>query len=427
MAMFFYDFLWTLILILAVPFVSLLGKERVSERLALRLPECPVGEGNLWIHALSVGEVVSAIPLVKAVRKKFPDTDVVFSVTTSRGMAIARDGVGSDVKALVTMPLDTWWSVRRMVNCLKPSIFILVETDIWPGLIHHLRKKGIRTVLVNGRISPRTFASYRRLPTLIRWMFEPLELCLMQSDLDRERLLEIGVGPGKVKNVGNIKFDRNWELMGQPERKDWLRLLGVRPGIPLWVAGSLHRGEERSILEIFRRLLTPFPGLRLILVPRDIERSSEIRSISQGMGFKTVLRTALSMNRAPYEVLILDTVGELGRVYGLSTISFVGGSLVPVGGHNLLEPASFGCPVLFGPYTHNFVSMSESLTEAGGGLRVADGEELFDKMEMLLSNSEKRDEMGRLAREFVEQNRGALDRVLSYIADSSWPLADDSR
>jgi len=418
MVRFFYDFSWTLILILSIPFVALLGKGRLSERLALIFPEGFLGEDNIWIHALSVGEVVSAISLVKALRAKFPEKDIVFSVTTSKGMTIARDEVASRVKALVTMPVDAWWCVRRIVNYTKPSIFVLVETDIWPGLIHHLRKRGIKSILVNGRISPRTYKSYTMLPSLIRRMFQPLEFCLMQSEPDSGRLLEIGIEPGKVKTVGNIKFDRNWEPMRPAEQKVWMNRLGIEPGTTVWVAGSTHSGEERTLLEVFQRLRTFFPGLCLILAPRNIERTNEIRRISQELKFETVLRTTLSRDRGPYDVMILDTLGELGRIYGVSTVSFVGGSLVPVGGHNLLEPASFGCPILFGPYTHNFVSMSESLKAAGGGLQVADGQELFLNMQMLLSDPEKREDMGRLAERFVHTNGGALDRVLSFIADS---------
>lgn len=418
MIRFFYDFSWTLILILSIPLVALLGKGRLSERLALTFPKGSLGEDNIWIHALSVGEVVSAISLVKALRTKFPGKNIVFSVTTSRGMAIARDEVASKVKALVTMPVDAWWCVRRIVNYTKPSIFVLVETDIWPGLIYHLRKRGIKSILVNGRISPRTYRSYTMLPSLIRRMFQPLEFCLMQSEPDSGRLLEIGIEPGKVKTVGNIKFDRNWKPMRPAERKDWMNRLGIEPETTVWVAGSTHSGEEKTLLEVFQRLRTSFPGLCLILAPRNIERTNEIRRISQELKFETVLRTTPSRDRGPYDVMILDTLGELGRIYGVSTVSFVGGSLVPVGGHNLLEPASFGCPILFGPYTHNFVSMSESLKAAGGGLRVADGQELFVSMQMLLSDPEKREDMGRLAERFVHTNGGALDRVLSFIADS---------
>jgi len=187
-----------------------------------------------------------------------------------------------------------------------------------------------------------------------------------------------------VKTVGNIKFDRNWEPMEQAERDDWMNLLGIAPDSLVWVAGSTHPGEEKILLEIFEKLLISFPGLRLILAPREIGLSNEICTFSREMGIETVLRTALLGNRVSYDVLILDTLGELGRIYGIGTVSFVGGSLVPVGGHNLLEPASFGCPVIFGPYTHNFVAMSESLKETGGGWRVEDGQELFNRMEMLL-------------------------------------------
>ncbi len=427
MLMFFYDLLWTFILIMSIPFVVLLGSTRISERLALGFPEHLRGKGNIWIHALSVGEVISAISLVKALKTRFPGRDIVFSVTTSKGMAVARNDLGSQVRALVTMPVDAWWCVRRIVDHLKPHIFILVETDIWPGLINRLSKRGIGTVLVNGRVSPRTSRSYRVLPFLARALFGPIEMCLMQSELDSARLIEVGIGPEKVKTVGNIKFDRDWEPMGQIERKDWMSRFGIESDTPIWVAGSTHPGEERIILEVFQGLRYSFPDLRLILVPRNVERSGETYSISRDMGLETVLRTALAINVKPYEVLILDTVGELGRIYGLSTVSFVGGSLVPVGGHNLLEPASFACPVLFGPYTHNFVAMSEALTAAGGGLRVGDREELFEVMRMLLSNPEKRDEMGRLAREFIERNRGALNRVLPFIEDRLQPSVDGSR
>jgi len=416
MFMFFYNFLWTPILVLSIPFVVFGRKGRMSERLALRFPKDVPGEGNIWIHALSVGEVVSAISLVNALRTKFPDKDIVFSVTTSKGMAIAREAVASKVKTLVTMPVDAWWCVQRIVSYLKPSVFVLVETDIWPGLIHHLKKHGVRAILVNGRISPRTFRSYRRLPFFVQRMFRPLKWCLMQSDLDAERLLKVGVGAWKVKTVGNIKFDRNWEPMEQAERDDWMNLLGIAPDSLVWVAGSTHPGEEKILLEIFEKLLISFPGLRLILAPREIGRSNEIYTFSREMGIETVLRTALLGNRVSYDVLILDTLGELGRIYGIGTVSFVGGSLVPVGGHNLLEPASFGCPVIFGPYIHNFVAMSESLKETGGGWRVEDGQELFNRMEMLLSNPEIRDDMGVRAEQFVRINGGALDRVLPFIA-----------
>jgi len=398
----------------------------------LRLPQALPARGNIWVHALSVGEVVSAIPLIDSLQMEFPDRDIVFTVTTVTGMAIAREKLSAKVKTVLTMPVDAWWSVQRIVNFVKPSVFILIETDIWPALLCSLKRKGIRSILVNGRISPRTFRSYARVPSFTRKMFDPLELCLMQSDLDRERLLQVGLNKEKVITVGNIKFDRDMAGMRNEERQDWFDILALEPSDPLWVAGSTHPGEEEILLNVFQRLRNLFPRLRLILAPRDTGRSDEIRIIIRDMGLRAALKTEVveqmagseaprstpSEDRCVYDVLVLNTMGELGSVYGLGDMSFVGGSLVPVGGHNLLEPAGCGSLVLFGPHTRNFVSMSEALLEAGGGWRVRDGDELHEVMKTLLEDAEMRVRMGGLAKAFVENNRGALKRVVGYVKGS---------
>ena len=397
----------------------MLRKRRFFKRLALGLPTPSFEDGNIWIHALSVGEVISALPLVDALAKKYPDKDIVFTVTTLKGMTIARNELEGKVKALVTMPIDFWWCIRQIVNYIRPSIFILVETDIWPGLIYYLKKRGIRSILVNGRVSPRTFKSYRRFAFLTRKIFKPFELCLMDSELDSKRLLKVGIAPPeKVNTVGNIKFDRHWFPMSQEERRNWLSLLNLEFRDLIWVAGSIHHGESEVLLEVFKKLHPSFSALRLIIAPRTIEQSDDILSQARSMGLKAILKTKLSKNRDHYEILILNTLGELGRIYGLSEVSFVGGSLVSRGGHNLLEPASFGCPVLFGPYTEDFYLMSELLIEAGGGWRLKDENELYEAMKRLLVDVEMRTRMGGLAKAFVEKNRGALERVMSYIGNS---------
>ncbi len=372
-------------------------------------------EGSIWIHALSVGEVISSLPLVRALSRKYPDRDIVFSVTTSQGMEIAHNELQGKVKSLLTMPLDFWWSIRRTVCFVNPSLFVLVETDIWPGLIFHLKKKGTKTLLVNGRISPRTLTRYRRFRTFIRAVLDSFESCLMQSDLDGHRLLEIGLKEDKVKTVGNIKFDRDWMPMDEKERKQWLDALNLSPEDDLWVAGSTHQGEEDIILDVFLRLHKLFPALRLIIAPREVARAEEIVRMALHKGLEPVLRTKLPLEGKSYDMLIVDTLGELERIYGMAKICFVGGSLTPVGGHNLLEPASFGKPVLFGPHTHNFVLMSQLLVEAGGGRRVENGEGLFEAVKEILGDLKIADNMGRHAKDFVELNRGALDRVMECI------------
>lgn len=385
------------------------------DRLGIRLPAVPPKGGSIWIHALSVGEVLSAIPLVKAVGLEYPEKDIVFTVTTDQGKEIAHKELQGKVRVLLTMPVDFWWSMARVVNFIRPVLFVLVETDIWPGLIWYLKKRGIKSVVVNGRISPRTFRSYRRFRFFARRMLNAVDSWMMQSDLDRDRLLQIGIGEEKAKTVGNIKFDRDWEPMGEEEYGNLLSALHLESDNDIWVAGSTHRGEEDIILDAFGRLRRFFPTLRLIIAPRRVERAEDINSLVADKGFKSVLKAQLPMNGAPYEVLILDTLGELERIYGIAKISFVGGSLTPIGGHNLLEPASFGKPVLFGPHTHNFVLMSQLLIEAGGGKRVRDGEDLFETMKTLLNDPETSNRMGRNAREFVGTSRGALGRVMENI------------
>jgi len=413
--MFFYHFAWMIIVLSFLPLVPILRSRRFIERAGLSLPEDRPERGSIWIHALSVGEVLSAIPLVKSLNQKYPEKGIVFTVATPQGMEIARNELEKDVTALLTMPLDFWWSIRRIVNYIRPSFFILIETDVWPGLISHLRNRGIKTILVNGRISPRTFASYKKFSYATRFMLNLIELFMMQSDLDRGRLLKIGIGPDKVRTVGNIKFDRTWLSMNEEEHKQWLDTLDLGHEDEVWVAGSTHQGEERIILEVFGRLRSIFSNLRLIIAPRRVERSEDIKSFFLNRGFKAILKTEIPVNGRPYDVLILNTLGELGRIYGIAEICFVGGSLIPIGGHNLLEPASLGRPVLFGPHTHNFVLMSRLLVEARGGQMVKDGEELFRAMKGLLSDPEKYKKMGRQAKEFVEMNKGALERVMGYI------------
>ena len=413
-----YHLLWTIVFIFFVPiFPLLLIKKRIAERLALRLPQIFLEQGNIWIHALSVGEVISALPLVDAIGLKYPDKEIVFTVTTLKGMTVAQKKLDGKVRILLTMPVDFWWCIRKIVNYIKPSIFILVETDIWPGLIDYLRRRGLKSVLVNGRVSPRTYNSYRSASCLIKKMFEPLELCLMQSGIDSERLSGVGIGREKIVTVGNIKFDRDWVPMNEEERGNWLTLLNLEDEDPVWVAGSTHPGEEDAVLEVFKKLRISFDSLRLILAPRKIEQACDIRDKAQGMGLNAVLKTELLGHKRPYEVLVLNTLGELGRIYGIGIISFVGGSLVPMGGHNLLEAAGFGCPVVFGPYTHNFFDISESLLKSGGGWRVKDRDELYKAINMLLTDENMRVRMGRLAKEFVEKNGGALDLVMSYIGN----------
>ena len=398
-----------------IPLVLFRMDRRFHDRLGLRLPKRLPKRKRIWVHALSVGEVISALPLIHSLKDRYPSRAIAVTVKTSQGMKVAKDKLAEEVDVLLPMPLDLWWSVGRIFRCIRPSILVLVETDIWPGLMHYLKRRKVKIILVNGRVSPRTLISYRKFRFFSRRVLNNIDQCLMQSDMDRDRLLEIGISGKKVKTVGNVKFDRLWRPMNERERETWVDLLGLRAEDRIWVAGSTHRGEDAIVLETYRRLREVFPELRFIIAPRRIEHSDEIFGLCRDKGLRVLRRTDSGRDGYPWQVLILNTIGELDRVYGLADITFVGGSMVPVGGHNLLEPARFGCPVFFGKYTHNFVQMARLLLEAGGGRRVADEDELFSAMKGLLSDSDRLARMAVEAKDFAERNRGALGRVMEII------------
>ncbi len=370
--------------------------------------------GRVWVHALSVGEVLSAIPLLEAVRNRYPSREIVLTVKTATGLEVAREKLGKNVDYLIPMPLDFWWASKRLIRRIKPIVFILVETDIWPGQISSLRRRGIRTILVNGRVSPRTAKAYERWKFLAKRILALFELLLMQTELDRSRILKAGVAPDKVRVTGNIKFDGKWRSLTKGERQRWLRLFDLKDGLT-WVAGSTHHPEEAIIFKVFGQLLKAFSSLSLIVCPREVHRFDEVYRLAREYGFKVTKRTELPVYNQKYDVFILNTVGELGRIYGLADVAFVGGSLTRFGGHNLLEPASFGIPVVFGPHTFNFDAMSRSMVKCGGGKRVNNEAELFHAMVELLGQENRRAAMGRNAKTFVAQNQGAISRVMDIL------------
>ena len=428
-----YHLVGTLIFIIFFPvFYLLKNRDRFKERLGMNLPDLDQSTaGRLWVHALSVGEVLSAVPLIQALKRKYPSKEVVLSVTTTTGLCIAREKLNDHVDHLLPMPLDFWWSIKRMIKKINPILFILVETDIWPGLLSLLKKGGVKTILVNGRISPKTEKSYRRWKFVTKRVLRMVELFLMQTELDKSRILRGGLCPDKVRVTGNIKFDRAWKPLDEKEWRKWLELLNIKSEL-VWVAGSTHHPEEKIIFNVFSELLRSFPAISLIIGPREADRFDVVYNLARDCGFRTIKRTQLPLQatsfvstalqtgtlykeRQNYNVFILDTLGELGQVYGVADIAFVGGSLAPVGGHNLLEPAFFGIPVLFGPYTYNFATMSELMIKHKAGKMVADESELLGAMRGLLAQKSKRDEIGKRAKEFVLQNQGALKRLMEIL------------
>lgn len=413
-----YHILWTLAVLFCVPVFPFQRARRIRARLAPRLPAFRPEPGCLWVHALSVGEVLSAAPLVRGLARRHPGKALVLTVTTEQGCSVARRELEKDVDLLMAMPMDFWAAYHRLVRFLRPAVFLPVETDLWPGLIHHLRRNRIPTVVVNSRISPRTAEAYRRFSPLSRVLLKGPALWLMQSDLDAHRLEKSGVSRERVRVTGNIKFDTQWEPMTDGEQRAFRNALGLAPGETAWIAGSTHAGEEEVILDVFSRLCARFSNLRLVLAPRRVERSNAVCGLARARGLPAARRSDGEVDKRKASVVILDTLGELGRVYGVGSIVFVGGSMVPVGGHNLLEPARFGLPTLFGPHMHNFAAMSQMLLEAEGGRRVENRQDLERAVSDLLARPEEARRMGERALGFVRMNQGALDRVLTEIEES---------
>jgi 3-deoxy-D-manno-octulosonic-acid transferase len=389
------------------------------EKVTQKLPE---NRKRIWIHALSVGEVLSAQPLVKKIRATYPDIIIIFSASTKTGEELCREVMASEVDLFVPFPLDLFAVSPKFINCIKPDLFILIETDFWPNFLHFLDQKKIPAILVNGRISQSSFRRYQRFRFIFVPMFSIFEFISMQTAADAEKMIQLGVEADKVKALGNLKYDAvlpetvGWESEQRPT-SFYRKQFGISTEKIVWIAGSTHAGEEVAILAAYKRLSLLFPDLFLVLAPRKIERGRQIKEVADSLGLTVRQRTAPFKDEefpgAP--LLILDTMGELSRMYSFCDIAFIGGSLVPDGGHNPLEPAAFGKAILFGPYMDDFTEISSDLLEKNAAIVCHDEEDIFDVLKHLLTNAELRKEMGERAQSLVLQHRGVTMRHLEII------------
>lgn len=372
------------------------------------------GDPSIWIHAVSVGEVLAARPLVPALRARFPGHRLFVSTTTMTGNAVARRSIRG-VDGLLYAPLDFPHAVRRALEVLNPSLLVLVETELWPNLIHEARRRGTRVALVNGRISPRSFPRYLRVRRFLRSVLSEIDLLLMQGELHAERIRAMGASPERVQVTGNLKFDAV-EPERLPERL--VRLLhGGAPPRPLWVAGSTVGGEEELVLSAFHRVRERVPEARLLVAPRHPERFSAVPALVEAAGFHCLRRTALDpVAWRDGEVLLLDSLGELAQVYALASVVFVGGSLVPAGGHNILEPAVAGKAVVVGPHMENFQEIVEQFRSESAMVQVRSADELAREVTALLLDESRRRELGDRARDLVGRNRGAVRRTTDALS-----------
>ena len=377
-------------------------------------PDRPV----IWIHAVSLGEVVAVTPLVKELSRRHPECRLVVSTVTETGREAVEQRLSS-VADHCYAPLDFPWVVSRFIERLQPRLYLFIETELWPNLLWQLRRRGTPTVLVNGRLSSRSFARQQWAPvrSFYRTMLQGLSLCLMQSDRDVHRIVALGAEASRVRRTGNMKFDQ--PIPTVTEDGGARTRLGLQATEQLLIAGSTHPVEEEMLVDCYHALVARHPAAVLLLAPRHIERVESVEAMVRAKGLAVQRCSAIGPASAwqPIgpRVLVLDSRGELAALYREAVVAFVGGTLVPVGGHNLLEPAQWGTPVLFGSYTDHCEEIAALLSQAGGGVRVSTAEALTQQVIGLFSDCNERERMGRSARQMLEENQGALQQTLEGI------------
>ena len=378
------------------------------------------GEESIWIHAVSVGEALAARTLVRELKARYPSLRLFMSTTTVTGQQVAAHQV-TEADGVFYFPLDFPFIVRRTLRLVNPRLFLMVETEIWPNLLRACRRSGVKTAVVNGRISARSYPRYRLVRPLFRRVLADVDRFCMQSRESADRLIDLGADPARVTVTGNLKFDSLRDVpaaTGADRAKPRvLRFFDVPADRPVLVAGSTMAGEESLVLKAFERMRADVPRALLVLAPRHPERFGEVEQLARNEGFKTTRRTQLTIDEDPAaDVVVLDTIGELAQLYRAATVVFVGGSLVPTGGHNILEPAAFGRAILFGPHMQNFQEIAAAFLERGAGIEVRDEWQLEAAFRELLHDAARRQALGRAAQAIVDANQGARERTLEAIA-----------
>jgi len=421
--------LYTLLLYLATPLVllHLLLRGLRSRDYLKRWPERfgrfdpPGRTGGIVVHAVSMGEVNAASMLVQELLRRFPEQPLYLTTLTPTGSARVGE-LFADRVSHVYVPLDLPGAVRRFLDRVRPRLLVIMETEIWPNLYHQAAARGIPILIVNARISERSVGAYRRLRPLIGAALRKVSGIAAQSPVDRQRLLQIGAREAQITVTGNMKFDvrmpPSLAEQGEAIRLAW----GTQRRV--LVAGSTHEGDERALLSAFVRLLATFPDALLVLVPRHPERFARAAQLARQSGLSVSLRSGGISCPAATQCFVVDAMGELLQFYAAGDVAFVGGSIDPVGGHNVLEPAALSRPVLFGPHTANFADITRQLVESEAAFRVADAEQLEAAVRRLFSGPELRDRMGRAGFELVKSGQGAVGRTLEMIEAQLTPAAD---
>jgi 3-deoxy-D-manno-octulosonic-acid transferase len=405
-----YNFIFTIVVILALPLLPILicfgprYRDGLAERLGFYSREVLsslAGSRPVWVHAASVGEVRSAEALVGALKARAPERKILLSTFTASGNRLARQMPGAD--AVIFFPVDLFWLARRVLTKFDPALLVIIETEIWPNLLRQAYRRGVPTLLLSGRLSAKASARY----TLCRTFFARALGCFsalgMQSVEDAARIVSLGADEKKVTVVGSLKAARQ-NAESSPQS-----LSGSAHGKPLLVAGSTHRGEEESLLEALALVRENFPNLSLVIAPRHPERFADVERLLANSSFVFQRRSqATPAEWFDKDILLLDSVGELVDFFAAADVAFVGGSLVAVGGHNVLEPARFGKPILFGPHMENFQNLASDMLRQGAALEVKGAKELASALNDLLADPNRRRTMGRRALEVAEAHQGAF-------------------
>lgn len=366
---------------------------------------------SIWIHAVSVGEVLSLQNLIKKLKEKHPDWVIYFSTLTNTGMRVAKEKL-SDADHFFFIPIDFVRVVRKFFTALKPRMFILAESEFWPNLLREAQRKSNGVLLINGRISQKSFKRYYRFRFISKKILENIDLFLVQTQNDKDRLERIGVNSEDVRVVSNLKSEVDLPLSDESKLSNFKKTLGIPETKKVVVAGSTRKGEEKILLGAFEKARSKREDLLLILVPRHQERFKDVEKVCQDSSFTTVRRTQVLPNNH-WDIMILDTIGELAQFYALCDLAFIGGSLVPWGGHNLLEPAFYAKPVFFGPHMKNFAQLADTFIQAEAA-RIVSKES--DIVEMFLMQDEKSLKiMGEKAKKTLTSLQGGTEKTIKAI------------
>jgi len=440
---FFYKIIINILFIIILPFLPFIyffsekRRATLGSRFALKadFKSKPRGKKRIWVHALSVGEVISALPLIKELKEQYPDLDIVFTASTKTGFDMAEQlffknrglenaglkNAGLEnaslknrglVNQLGYFPFDLGFCVNKISSQIDPDAVVLVETDLWPNFLYKMKRRKTAVVLINARLSERSLKGYLVFKKFSSMFFSSLTEIMAQTQLDQKRFQSLGIDQRKISVVGNIKFDQIHENEDEQIVKVLKDRFGVQKGTRVFLAGSTHEGEEKILCNVYKKIKNKFPELLMIIAPRDPKRSSVILSYFLSHDVNAEFMSTMEKSGRRYGVVLVDRMGELSRLYALCDVAFIGGSMGRQGGHNPLEPAAFSKPVLFGADMSDFLLISNMLMESGGARRVESETQLEKEIETILGNNKTGQYMGSRNFEIFSRNSGAVQRTI---------------